>query len=132
MPAEDSERGGFPVWITSWSVPLGRACGMFGGSSDPNMLFHSSFTFESCFTCFLATKTDSEVNLKETPEINMCFYLFFWWGRDFTCYLFFLISNLFIFTHQLINSHFISGINGTDALSMALIIRPNCFLVSQG
>lgn len=58
MPAEDSERSGFPDWMASGSVvcpcPLDIGWEMFVGSRDPNMLFHSSFTFESCFTCFLA------------------------------------------------------------------------------
>lgn len=58
MPAEDSERSGFPAWMASGSVvcpcPLDMGWEMFVGSRDPNMLFHSSFTFESCFTCFLA------------------------------------------------------------------------------
>lgn len=58
MPAEDSERSGFPAWIDSGSAvcpcPLGIGWEMLDGSRDPNMLFHSSFTFESCFTCFLA------------------------------------------------------------------------------
>ena len=58
MPAEDSERRGFPAWMASGSAvcpcPLGIGWEMLVGSRDPNMLFHSSFTFESCFTCFLA------------------------------------------------------------------------------
>lgn len=58
MPAEDSERSGFPAWMASGSVvcpcPLDTGWEMFVGSRDPNMLFHSSFTFESCFMCFLA------------------------------------------------------------------------------
>lgn len=58
MPAEDSERSGFPAWMASGSVvcpcPLGIGWEMLAGSRDPNMLFHSSFTFESCFMCFLA------------------------------------------------------------------------------
>lgn len=58
MPAEDSERSGFAAWMASGSVvcpcPLDIGWEMFVGSRDPNMLFHSSFTFESCFTCFLA------------------------------------------------------------------------------
>lgn len=57
---------------------------MFGGSSDPNMLFHSSFTFESCLTCFLAIKTDSEVSLKGASKTGMCFYcgfFFFLMGK---------------------------------------------------
>lgn len=113
MPAEDSERGGFPAWITSWSLPLGRPCGMFGGSSDPNMLFHSSFTFESCFTCFLATKTDSEWS-EETSKTKMCFYCLFLFGgkgtaMEVTCYLFLMMANLLISTYKLISSHFISG-----------------------
>ena len=45
---------------------------MLGGSSEPNMLFHSSLTFESCLTCFLAMKKNQN-NLMEAPRANTAF-----------------------------------------------------------
>lgn len=82
MPAEDSERSGFPAWMASGSVvcpcPLDIGWEMLAGSRDPNMLFHSSFTFESCFTCFLAISSLREGGKevvgregKKKPNITM-------------------------------------------------------------
>lgn len=74
MPAEDSERSGFPAWIASRSAvcpcPLGIGWEMLGGSRDPNMLFHSSFTFESCFTCFLAIRSWEVGEEREQKKSN--------------------------------------------------------------
>lgn len=109
--AEDSERGGFPAGTTSWSLPLGRACCMLGGSREPNMLFHSSLTFESCLTCFLAMKKDQN-NLKEASMTNPCFYYSACVGWRKGDNMDFMRADLFIFTHKHVSSHFISRTDG--------------------
>lgn len=107
MPAEDSERSGFPAWMASGSVvcpcPLDIGWEMFVGSRDPNMLFHSSFTFESCFTCFLAISSLEggrkggrrweEEKKKTPPNIIMttftqnCHYFETTWKSMFKCWI---------------------------------------------
>lgn len=77
---------------------------MLGGSREPNMLFHSSLTFESCFPCFLAMKKDQN-NLKEASMTNPClYYSLRAWGRGRgiarTHELFVLHEGRFIYIHR--------------------------------